>query len=439
MLDLLVELVVLPFVGGYNTYQILDELPEFRFQCELVYWLLAKTTYRLPKVSARLFKYMHEFSKQVEARLPVYPLLEEIFRDNKGMSQMLEPTQLENFVYLMTSLMIRSSDFLDFLAKLCVCDGQAIVNNQDIICRSLLHENPNYFLQTKVDVSKGQEGKHPIYVSDDDGTTRMRLDEFLWSADRSLVKFHGSSLALFHSLCFGRNSGCIAAVEKFVTIEESLSAIMCAHLPFVLRTAYCEVLQYVYLDRHPHKEERIATVYTMRKASKNLFESDKSNTGDEKTAEIVDLEGDETEFRRVGFGETPRNIGEKRPSFVVEMELPEEDRAPMISPRKNQGLHSAIWSVFVEFFDTFFRGVVHPSSAFNQFFLALLRALKATLAFELFELKLNSGFHASMERALGFCIEKESALMAEGKENSNERAIMLDVKVEICEILEVFF
>ena len=80
------------------------------------------------------------------------------------------------------------------------------------------------------------------------------MDDFLWTADKSLVKFHASSLNLFHSLCFGRNrledfygfkkktaplsyipipSSSIQEVRKLVSGEEALSGLMCKGLPLI--------------------------------------------------------------------------------------------------------------------------------------------------------------------------------------------------------------
>ena len=198
LLGVLVELIWRPFEKGYNSFEVLETNPDFRFQCELVYGLLVKTAmgkchsqisplfFALifffllffltgrNKVCARLFRYLDVFSSQIGTGLSIYPLLEEIFRKSKDLCKILAPSQLERFIDVMAggadpgegpaiflgstpflspqgisspreitprkfgSLMrarnkrgvVRSAEFLDFLAELCVSRGEANANNQ---------------------------------------------------------------------------------------------------------------------------------------------------------------------------------------------------------------------------------------------------------------------------------------------------------------------
>ena len=100
----------------------------------------------------------------------------EIFKDNKPLLEQLNEDILTCFVQLCTHPK-KQAQYLNFLCELCVCEGAAIIKNQDIICQRLMANFDNIVLPMKLDEERQQvltmlpqhflfqESKHPTFES----------------------------------------------------------------------------------------------------------------------------------------------------------------------------------------------------------------------------------------------------------------------------------
>jgi hypothetical protein len=431
ILDLLLKFLSLPFVPGYNTLSALESNPAFRFHCELVYCLLTKIAHRRPKIASHLHKHMPLFSSQNGTCLPVFALLEEIVNDNHNVSSKISSNDLNSFILTTTQTAIRSSDFLDFLTKLCVSNDQPITHNQEAICRSLLVRNPFYFFQTRVEETSPYPFK--IFSISMDGEVFTRMDSFLWQADRAMVKFYISSLKLFSSLCFGRNTTSITEVRKFLSWEEAFSGLMWSDLPFHMRSAYCDVLHHVYLNCPPNDIHQIDTVYPVRsggnkkravtKGAKDEIDVDEGNEKSSINSEFaIEEEGRESIL--------------DQPAFVIPSNSLSNSARPTVE-RKNEGSPEIQWNVIVTFLTKFIENSRHPSSLLSPFFLSLMHLLHAILEFGLYQIPKNNSLLDLMTPVLWINLEED--VIGSSDVFQQDKSVMMDIKVQVCKIIETYF
>ena len=219
------------------------------------------------------------------------------------------------------------------------------------------------------------------------------------------------SLSLSSSPKFPSSS--IREVRKFITGKEAMCGLMCKDLPFALRTAYCSVLHHVYLDCHPHKQEKIPTVYASRKR---------------KAEKERNWEGRERESESEGEEFHPRGGVEIEPLMQREdclsVGLFDEERAPS----------EVDWLEFVEFLEKLFSSVKVDSSFLNLFILELLKLLKSLLSFELYTLPPKGDFVSSLMRIL--CIYLDKGMTISRPETHHEE-IVFAIKAEVCNIFGV--
>jgi hypothetical protein len=353
---------------------------------------------------------------QIHTGLPVYPLLEEIFRDNHDDGVTISAVDLKSFISVANTSQ-RSSSFLDCLSKLCVCKGKGIVVNQDIICRCLLKQNASYFFQTRVSESDGS-----LLISKD-GTLFNRLDRFLWEADRVDFNFFHSSLCLFSSLCYGRNTTSIEEVRKFVSDTDARTGLMCSQLPYALRSAYCDILHHVYLDCPPNRLLIIETVHATSLPHSQAI----SNAVDERG---------ERDFGSEIVSDFDSRLSGK------DVDRP-DSRYALTSFRSFRG-NSLFWEVIVQYLIAYVRDYQHPSSIANEFFLSYLRLLRSVLSFDAYPFPRNPVLFHLLTKALSIYLD--DTLVPDSVPLSNDPfvsasvpvdlSLLIEIKVEICLILE---
>jgi hypothetical protein len=468
ILVLFLQFLSLPFTDGYNTLSVLQTNSTFRFHCELVYCLLTKIAHRRPTIAIQLYEHMSLFSNQISTCLPVFGLLEEIVNDNREIGSKISANDLYSFIEVSTQSATRSSAFLDFLTKLCICNDQPIPHNQDSICRSLLGRNRFYFFRTRVEETSPSSFK--VFSISMDGEVFVRMDNFVWQADRAMIKFYISSLKLFSSLCFGRNTTSITEVRKFVTSHEAFFGLMWSDLPFDLRSAYCDVFLHVYLNSPPNVICRIETVYAVRSARKvplssssevvQVTESDvdslQSFVDD---GDIVDiLEDKEVEMANYSHAlsmSCKQNENRQTHTSIVFDDDDDDDDALSLSSTNSsisiglivpQSTRRALervvirtpqinWDEVVEYLISFIDQSKHPSSFLSTFFFSLLRLMNAILEFGLYRAPRISKVIDRMIEILWINYDEDSPSV----DIRPDMAALIEVKVEVCKILETYF
>ena len=296
-LDLLVALITVPFQRGHNSFSVLQELPRFNYQCQLVYCLLGKLLFKSKKKALYMYPSLSLLEQHVGRGMGLWRCLVQMFADNEIMcDQFVHEPQVRYFISEMTRASLRSHEFLDFLRVVCVVAERPIKKNQNIVFRLLVEEDSGYLLRTKLhrEADDGLIGATVILMSVDGGRSYQPLEELLWSSDHSLGLFLASMLELFAALCVGRNADVATRVQHMVSLEEAIAGMTHKDLPYAIRKAYSNILLHTHLHRHPREVAVIRTVYSLgEEIGRDIENENEGGDADQSSEEKMRKKGKE--------------------------------------------------------------------------------------------------------------------------------------------------
>ncbi|TMS38971.1 hypothetical protein L596_005581 [Steinernema carpocapsae] len=287
VLDQIFDLLKAPFLprqGDTEVPPLLSspqELTErnevFKKMFQLSYSLLKYAQVGYRKNQEFLAEKFTQIQEQIGYDLLAEDTMTAVLHNNpKLLEKYVKTPHVERFVELVRNN--RSGKFLDYLADLCVCRGEANKKIQELICNSVLSEkNRDIFMETTMkeikpkkhsDASKldlmrplGTEKKYEIYVCWSDLYCKSLLscvaNAQINEDDRQMIDYYRHQLALLAQMCQEQQYLAIDPpperkllnISQQLPIELVLQCMSDTQLPFDLRACFTRLMLHLHVVR----------------------------------------------------------------------------------------------------------------------------------------------------------------------------------------------
>ena len=167
-------------------------------------------------------------------------LLIGMIKDNMELLDRISSTQIEGFFNLLLEhTSNKKALYLRLLTILCKCEERPIQKNQNRLVELLtetLQKNPKLFFIPKI------EGDHPVIEVEGESKNLKKFCE------TEYFQFMLNSVHFFAALCSGKNILAIPFVQGLFPYELVLKCIEDQTAPLIVRSAFCNLMEYCYVD-----------------------------------------------------------------------------------------------------------------------------------------------------------------------------------------------
>ncbi|KAG2392802.1 hypothetical protein C9374_011527 [Naegleria lovaniensis] len=168
-------------------------------------------------------------------------LLIGMIKDNMELLNSITQKQIEGFFKLLVESDQRNPLYLDLLNILCKCEERPIQKNQNdlvSLLKNALEKNPNLFIIPSI------EKDDPVVKIPSTGESKS-LKSF---SETEHFIFMLTSIRFFASLCSGKNSLAIPFIQQLFPYELVLKCIQDTKAPLSIRSAFANLMEYLYVD-----------------------------------------------------------------------------------------------------------------------------------------------------------------------------------------------
>ena len=174
-----------------------------------------------------------------------------------------------NFVELCKGQM-KNERFLNLLATLCSCNGQAVNSNQDDTCEILLeNDENNEALIMKMTPNKGS-GEYEIKILEKDYDARTQFigitslyEASLKRDDLRIFNYFKALINLNAEMCLQRNYRGINLLVEVYPLEQIYYCTVNENVHLLLRAAFAKFLLHLHIDKDPLEEITVPNLARM--------------------------------------------------------------------------------------------------------------------------------------------------------------------------------
>uniref|UniRef100_A0A914YSR1 Inositol 1,4,5-trisphosphate receptor n=1 Tax=Panagrolaimus superbus TaxID=310955 RepID=A0A914YSR1_9BILA len=179
----------------------------FQKMFQLCYSLLRYSQVGYRKNQEFLAEKFDQIQEQIGFNLLAEDTMTAVLHNNpKLLEKYVKTPHVERFVELVRNN--RCGKFLDYLADLCVCKGEANKKIQELICNSVLSEkNRDIFMKTEMAFPNAEDGKSDIYICWEETFIRGSCKSLVSCAhsqldeDKEMIDYYRHQLGLLAQMC----------------------------------------------------------------------------------------------------------------------------------------------------------------------------------------------------------------------------------------------
>uniref|UniRef100_A0AC35EUE8 Inositol 1,4,5-trisphosphate receptor n=1 Tax=Panagrolaimus sp. PS1159 TaxID=55785 RepID=A0AC35EUE8_9BILA len=179
----------------------------FQKMFQLCYSLLRYSQVGYRKNQEFLAEKFDQIQEQIGFNLLAEDTMTAVLHNNpKLLEKYVKTPHVERFVELVRNN--RCGKFLDYLADLCVCKGEANKKIQELICNSVLSEkNRDIFMKTEMAFPHSEDGKSDIYICWEETFIRGSCKSLVSCAhsqvdeDKEMIDYYRHQLGLLAQMC----------------------------------------------------------------------------------------------------------------------------------------------------------------------------------------------------------------------------------------------
>eukprot|EP00658_Telonema_sp_P-2_P035750 TRINITY_DN25955_c0_g2_i5.p1 TRINITY_DN25955_c0_g2~~TRINITY_DN25955_c0_g2_i5.p1 ORF type:complete len:2991 (-),score=721.49 TRINITY_DN25955_c0_g2_i5:376-9348(-) len=180
----------------------------------------------------------------------------ELLSDNYTLLEKLDPAIVNKCVSLI-DLHGKQHHYLQFLASICVCNGEGIPGNQEAICSAIFNnEKVLESVTIQVRAEKGQLEVEVSSLKNNEELVWTSLETFYSLVHPDAVYFR-HLIRLYAMMCFGRMYLCKTQCERLITLEASFNSVKNEKLPTLVRAAFADFLRHVYIECEPQRIQHV--------------------------------------------------------------------------------------------------------------------------------------------------------------------------------------
>ncbi|KAH0630226.1 hypothetical protein JD844_012986 [Phrynosoma platyrhinos] len=249
----------------------------FRHICRLCYRVLRHSQQDYRKNQEYIAKQFGFMQKQIGYDVLAEDTITALLHNNrKLLEKHITAAEIDTFVSLVRKN--REPRFLDYLSDLCVSMNKSIPVTQELICKAVLNpSNADILIETKLVLSRFEfeelsSGENSLEVGEDeeevwlfwrDSNKEIRsksIRELAQDAkegqkeDRDVLSYYRYQLNLFARMCLDRQYLAINEISGQLDVDLILRCMSDENLPYDLRASFCRLMLHMHVDRDPQEQ-----------------------------------------------------------------------------------------------------------------------------------------------------------------------------------------
>eukprot|EP00127_Corallochytrium_limacisporum_P000736 Clim_evm22s25 gene=Clim_evmTU22s25 len=224
---------------------------------------LSKTIESSNKSKMYLARHLGFFKRLVPLDIGAGELMGKIVDNNRGILDRIDDKIISYFVDDVTEHCNPHS--IDFLGRLCLCNGLAIERNQEAIVSHLLinqradplvitHKD-NFVTHLPKSIRKLLDGDEDSPSFKTESCSFGKFMTYVHDKHPRIFRYHVETVRLFANLCASRNHFAIETITQDLNYAPWFDAFLCVtdeDAPYALRTAYVNLLQHAFVNVSPN-------------------------------------------------------------------------------------------------------------------------------------------------------------------------------------------
>ncbi|ORY00198.1 hypothetical protein K493DRAFT_348021 [Basidiobolus meristosporus CBS 931.73] len=335
-----------------------------------------------------VFDYLPTLCKHIEYNIEVAQVIIHLLHGNRELIERITPEQIDFFINMV--LTEKKPMILDILITLCSCNNTPIRQHQDYIASQIL---------SRLHIAKVEDRNDKVFIMNDADDCSVEMHEY-FARNPLQAQYFEAMLKFTNAVCLGRNEnsmGLVTEVYLKVSLERCLICLFNEKLPIEIRTQYCDLIRVLYVD-----------VYPMSPISEDLIFIE---------SEITNSSNYSVEGTLANIHSIKKLTQWLRSFFVLHSKVTRDEK-----------LNTLIYSVLKLIHALVIFGFYHEHAAI----VSMIRTLTTLL-----DGRTDSDEHGLIEeskRAAG-----KSTTSDERFHYKEKNKMIIDIKIEICSILELLF
>jgi inositol 1,4,5-triphosphate receptor type 1 len=274
VIDLLVDMLYYPFSDElYHFGELTQRHPITRI-CQLVYRLLKHCVkdynYNKFYVAQFIELYFNQAMTATEQNnFRAENTITELLKNNEVLlDKQITKETIVNFVELCKGQM-KNERFLNLLATLCSCNGEAVNSNQDDTCEILLeNEDNNKALIMKMVANRGNDYEIILLEPEIDNRTLFISINNLYEVslkrdDLRIFNYFKALINLNAEMCLQRNYRGINLLESVYTLDQVYQCTINESVHLLLRASFAKFLLHLHIDKDPLEQITVPNLARM--------------------------------------------------------------------------------------------------------------------------------------------------------------------------------
>jgi inositol 1,4,5-triphosphate receptor type 1 len=273
-IDLLVDMLQYPFQDKLYSFSDLTQKHPITRICQLVYRLLKHCVkdynYNKFYVAQFIELYFNQAMTATEQNnFRAESTITELLKNNEVLlDKQITKETIVNFVELCKGQM-KNERFLNLLATLCSCNGQAVNSNQDDCCEILLeNDDNNEALIMKMAANRSGEYEIRLLEKEIDSRTLFigitnLYEVSLKRDDLRIFSYFKALINLNAEMCLQRNYRGINLLADVYPIEQVYYCTVNENVHLLLRASFAKLLLHLHIDKDPLEEITVPNLARM--------------------------------------------------------------------------------------------------------------------------------------------------------------------------------
>jgi hypothetical protein len=182
--------------------------------------------------------------------------LKELIDNNKTiLTNRITDTVVDSCIASLRNRAERDEKYLEILRALCICNGEAIVQNQKKLTESIVKCDPKIPSQALlIPFQMNEDDDIEIYVTGMNISEWVHLEDFLAHINTKYAGFYRymlSMISLLSDMCFDRNYAAIEYLQEIYPINLCLTILMNEFCPYMMREVFGKLMSYLWIDVSP--------------------------------------------------------------------------------------------------------------------------------------------------------------------------------------------
>ncbi|KAK9764532.1 hypothetical protein K7432_007884, partial [Basidiobolus ranarum] len=189
-----------------------------------------------------VFDYLPTLCQHIQHNIEVAQVIIRLLHGNRELIEKITPEQTDFFVEAV--LTGKDPIFLDILITLCSCNDTPIRQHQDYIAYQIL---------SKIHFPQIEGRNDKVFVVDETGDSSIEMHEYLTRVPTK-ARYFEAMLKFINAVCLGRNENSLNLVTEVylkISLEKCLICLFNEKLPIEIRTQYCNLIRVLYVDVYP--------------------------------------------------------------------------------------------------------------------------------------------------------------------------------------------